>query len=1131
VPSLSFIRPAALRVSAAAVVVAAVLGACKPKVVSDATSGDQATRPWRALVLLPPVSNATLGAALATMGSVVPDSPMVGSDQVLSAVERCMAEARVLVIPEARSLPIASWPVIEKHINQGGPVLFWGRDPLGDRVAAGPRGPEAQSAVDARLVAESEAAHALPPLAEWKQSAGAGSSLLSLPVAPTDMPWGGATCEVRDFRDWAALVLHPLPPDAVAYDRNALALQARGGPDTSKVVIECDETDGSHWYAAMDVSGAWQSYLLRQEMFRYAYGGLGRGATGDHLRLARLAKISVGLSMAYAPQAPGNHRFSVSELRLVADARPAAQILDWPDLPMITPPYRRYATQIDVLDIVGPTNRVLPVRGLAVQCPLRRPLGTGGAQGLAARWIPLAYGLGPMRQNHGAPVSAWIEARADGAIRKVAWIGMDPSAERATMDAAVLRAAFRKLAAEAHLMRAGTDRFSYNAGETIDATASWIRGATTNAGLRVQFQLVDPRGTELRHVLSPPLSPDAPDGGPIAATLGPAPKSEAETRSFTLRVSLLDRQGATVHDTIEQPMRILPVLDLAREERIMAGGPQLTVQGRPVTLLGVNYWPLYAVGKGPGDDRGHWLMPGVFDPEQVARDLDRLREAGVNALSVQYLDPAEAPQLRYLAEEARLRRMWLDVYVAHLQPLDQDLEKAEALIRAADFPSMPRVFALDIAWEPHFGTQASRRRFDPDWRAWLQDQYGNIAHAEFMLRYPLWREEGQVTSPPDEHLSSDGPHRGAVAAYRRFMDDYTSRRYGEVVRFLRRFGVTQLLSARTGYGGTGSAWSAPYAPVDPAAGAVHLDFISPEGWGLVTDDDFAGAGFITAYCRGASGGKPVVWKEFGLSVGSTPDAVEFRNQERLYRSMFDLVLRSRSSGCFAWWYPGGWRVDERSDMGVVNPDGTWRKVRDAFTEFTFKLRQAARTPPPWRGREVSRDVDARGLHGLWMAWKDQYRDEVRQDRMEEVRLKGHARETQHLEVRSLSGAFFNEPAPMEQVNAEWGYVRLGSKELDRRFGETIPVRAQQNIRMELINTGAATWSASAPRRPRTAWVRATSDQGIVTTITVPEVAPGGRTMIDFVFREPGQWTVRPWLADTGEFGEQLRFTVQPSADR
>ncbi|HEY8241447.1 MAG TPA: hypothetical protein VIH35_08370, partial [Kiritimatiellia bacterium] len=585
--------------------------------------------------------------------------------------------------------------------------------------------------------------------------------------------------------------------------------------------------------------------------------------------------------------------------------------------------------------------------------------------------------------------------------------------------------------------------------------------------------------------------------------------------------------GAAVCDRKDQPVRFIPKTIIPGEERIQAGGPQLTVDGRPMTILGVNYWPSIATGKGPSDFKPHWLAPGVFDPVIVARDLDRLREAGINAISVQYLDPSEAPQFQYLVEEARLRRMWVDVFVGHLQPFDQDFNVARAMIREADLPNLPRVFAVDIAWEPRFGTQDARRQYDAEWRLWLEEQYGNAAHAEFVLRHPLWRHRGQVTCPTDKDLQTDGPHRAAVAAYRRFLDDTVSRRYGEIVRFLRREGVWQLVSARTGFGGTGSLWADPHAPFDPVAGAVHLDFISPEAWGLVTEDEFAGAGFITAYSRGVTGGKPVVWKEFGASVGQQPGAVEFRHQVQVYERMFDLALRSRSSGCFAWWYPGGWRVDEGSDMGIVNPDGTWRPVRSAFTDFAFKLRQRAWQPPSWKGREVDRDADARGLSGLWEKWRAQYRDEMRQDRMEEVRPVGFERETETFEPDSVGGVTFDQPAPLSTVNAEWGRLEVDGKDLPRRPGEVLAVHAQSKVRMELINSGAATWSASVPRRSRTVWVRAKPPSSPGETLEVPATPPGGRIWIEFVFREPGLWVVRPWLSNTGEFGERLRFDVHP----
>ena len=39
-----------------------------------------------------------------------------------------------------------------------------------------------------------------------------------------------------------------------------------------------------------------------------------------------------------------------------------------------------------------------------------------------------------------------------------------------------------------------------------------------------------------------------------------------------------------------------------------------------------------------------------------------------------------------------------------------------------------------------------------------------------------------------------------------------------------------------------------------------------------------------------------------------------------------------------WWYPGGYRVNERSDFGIINPDGTDRPVTKVIREFGPKLK-------------------------------------------------------------------------------------------------------------------------------------------------------------------------------------------------
>jgi hypothetical protein len=205
------------------------------------------------------------------------------------------------------------------------------------------------------------------------------------------------------------------------------------------------------------------------------------------------------------------------------------------------------------------------------------------------------------------------------------------------------------------------------------------------------------------------------------------------------------------------------------------------------------------------------------------------------------------------------------------------------------------------------------------------------------------------------HLLNDGEWRVMAAAYRRFLDDFISRKYREVCRLIRQLDPHHLIGARTGYGG-GPFGAEGAFPFDHTAGAKHLDFVSPEGWNLgwlgqADATQFARATFITAYARWAGKGKPVFWAEFGLtlrhgafSLDWYSDEERLKAQAQLYDAMYRLIEISDADGAMGWWFPGGYRVDERSDFGIVNPDGTLRPAAEVAKRWSATLTNLASRP-------------------------------------------------------------------------------------------------------------------------------------------------------------------------------------------
>jgi hypothetical protein len=127
-------------------------------------------------------------------------------------------------------------------------------------------------------------------------------------------------------------------------------------------------------------------------------------------------------------------------------------------------------------------------------------------------------------------------------------------------------------------------------------------------------------------------------------------------------------------------------------------------------------------------------------------------------------------------------------------------EEASAdFIQACRLPDNPALMAYDLIWEPAgwlFGDQVRmfgwsdpapyRQRWDEDWARWIDERYGSLAAAEEDWGMPAPRLDGRVTSPASSQFSEDGPWRIMVAAYRRFMDDFASRKWNDATQKLRR---------------------------------------------------------------------------------------------------------------------------------------------------------------------------------------------------------------------------------------------------------------------------------------------------------------------------------------------------------
>lgn len=1076
-------------------------------------------------IITPVVSNNSAQLSVQMLRKQFSEARWITPQNMDAELASCLRDNRVLIIPSAYYLPVDWWGIVKAYLDQGGPAVFLGCDPFKARVRF----------VDGRAQEEKELHDTIRQTARdaadfsnirgWRHlSSRSTPSGVVRSAQSFDLPWPGVLVEAKDFNVWDMLVMDNISGGTLRDTDNSFTFYARGSAGTAHISLECTEQDGSCWGVPITVTEQWRAFAVHESEFHYLYGGKERGGPEDRLVISRANKVAVGLSENTAAQSPGDHLFGLSDIRLASDPRPPDAIVSWPDIFLMSPPYRYYNFFADEVVCIA-SGQKWPIDHARIQGPLPRSRGTGGEAGAPYRWIPMFQAADADGTPRCWPASIYVEPQTNGITKKWAWIGLDVSKSSIEAAAIMTIACAQRLQDGMFLYKAGCPRSTFEAESTIQVSARWTAPSNRVAGLRVCAELYK-EGDDylLRRVVGPPPSQD----GSVQINLGRAPAVEEAAVDCTLRVLLEDSgPSGKVIDHIDQPLKFLPLPRTPGEQEwVTAAGARFAVGRRPVFMLGVNYWPLTTNGRMPAEHVPHWLDISVFDPYLIRRDLAQLEEVGVNAVSIQYLAPEQAPQLKYFIEEALKHGIWVHLFVAGLAPLDRGLDQAGQLIEAANLKNEAQVFAIDLAWEPRLGPYKDRCWLDGDWQNWLNEQYGSIKHAEQAIGCTLWRKDGGVTGPPDDALTVDGQKSVAVEAYRRFVHDFISRRYGHVVRWLRRNGIRQLLGARTGYGGTGQVWPENVFALDPATGATHLDFISPEGWGLHgSPDKFMEAAFITAYSRGVSNGKPVLWAEFGMSVGADPQTVNLENQARVYRSMFEMAVKSRSAGCFGWWFPSGWRVDEGSDMGIVNPDGSWRPVGNVYRDFAHRIRDEWGAPPAWRSREMDAGRNAGRLSRLWDTWRDVYRTELIENRMEELRPLNFGKQTGKIAIRSVGGSPYVAPAPLESVNSEWGRAEIDGLDRERMPGRKLAMHLKQTIRLELINTGAATWDASAQDKARGVWVTLENEQGARQQVPVEAVRFGGSTWISWIASDPGTWRVRPLLANVGPFGEPLLIEV------
>ena len=99
-----------------------------------------------------------------------------------------------------------------------------------------------------------------------------------------------------------------------------------------------------------------------------------------------------------------------------------------------------------------------------------------------------------------------------------------------------------------------------------------------------------------------------------------------------------------------------------------------------------------------------------------------------------------------------------------------------------------------------------------------------------------------------------------------------------------------------------------------------------------------------------------------------------KTQAEYHEMFYRMVLEAGADGIIPWWWPGGYRVDERSDFGIINPNGTPRPAAKLIKKYSPLIQSPRSYPEPNYWLIVDRDAHPGGYpHIIFNEGKDAYK--------------------------------------------------------------------------------------------------------------------------------------------------------------
>lgn len=500
---------------------------------------------------------------------------------------------------------------------------------------------------------------------------------------------------------------------------------------------------------------------------------------------------------------------------------------------------------------------------------------------------------------------------------------------------------------------------------------------------------------------------------------------------------------------------------------------EFVLRGRRWRAHGVNYWPSSSIGCDDADYASLLFSAATYDPEVTERDLTRIQKLGLNSVSTAFMSASiDSQNLLDFLRRCENHGLKVNLHLgAYINPMGFKWPPIKQIIDRNRLQDDDTVFAYDLAWELNLGNHESRRRWDSDWQAWVVERYGSIESAEKDWGFGIPRDEsGKVTNPEAKQFETDGPWRRMVAAYRRFADTLSYRKWYDARRRVRATDPDHLISFRWTESGNPTFKSGEYLCFDFPYMSAAVDFFGPEAYGRIGNREMVKpAAFEFAYARWANPTLPMVWTEAGFPVwdiNSTEySPTQMKAQGTFFQDLYDVMTSTGQNGIFFWWYPGGFRCGEASDFGIINPDGSDRPLTAVIRRNARRFLDGPSARRSSLKMQIDCDARSTGLTGAYDGLKDRYWKAVAQGKTPGLVTAGTGTTSANCPLVAVGNTPCNGTNPPKYLDGLFDSIEISDadgKWVPVTKDSVITVRRGQRVvaRATLVNLGEAGWTSS-----------------------------------------------------------------------